>query len=458
MREELRFPICRLSQLIGSGSLSPVELVEAYLENIDRLNPQLHAYITVTAERALEEARAAEREILQGQYRGALHGIPVGLKDIIDVASIPTTCASKIHAERVPEANAEVTDLLARAGAVLLGKHALYEFATAIPKADDHFPSARNPWDLKRTAGGSSSGAGAALAAGMCAGAVGTDTGGSIRGPAAYSGITGLKPTYDLVSRKGVVPLSWSLDHLGPMATSASGCAILLDAMTGSAGGPGSLGEYQATLSGEVKGLTVGVPWHEIGDGDGFSPDVLKAFRDAVKVLGDMGARIEEILLPELVKEVAGIYAVIASSEALAYHRRWLSERPQDYGGGFRHRQGVLYTAVDYVQAQRGRGALVREMRETMSSVDVLIAPTTAQTAPTLEDMSQGVQPLRSPVPTSIFNLIGGPSISVPCGFDQKGMPTGLMVSAGAGEDAVVLRVADAYQQHTDWHSRKPPI
>ena len=458
MRDECELPIYKLASGIESRNLSPVEITRAYLKRIDTLNDKLHAYITVTAEQAMTDAKQAETEIMSGDYRGALHGIPIGLKDLFDTAGILTTSASRVHADRVPARDADVVTRLRRAGMVLLGKLMMHEFATAIPMPDDLFPAAKNPWDPERTAGGSSSGSASALIAGMCAGALGTDTGGSIRGPASFCGIVGLKPTYNLVSRKGVIPLSWSLDHVGPMARTVKDCAILLDTISNACVDPGSVRSFTANLNGCVRGLRIGVPYEELDSDKTIAADIRRAFDESLVRFKDLGAKIYSVDLPPIVEEVGGIYGVITSSEAFAYHQRSLVARQKEFGRGFRHRQGLVYTAVDLVQAQRARAALCVQMAQAMTEVDVLASPTTSQTAPTLASMAVGETSPKGRIPTNIFNLTGGPSISVPCGFDEHCMPIGMMLSAAPGQDSVVLRAGDAYERETSWHEQIPSL
>lgn len=456
-------PISELSARIRQRSISPVELAEAYLTRIEELDGQLHCYLTITADRARAEARRAEQEIGQGISRGPLHGIPIALKDLYDTAGIRTTSGSRVLWDRVPTQDATVTSRLSAAGAVLLGKLMMHEFAIGAPYLDDPIPPAHNPWDLDRMPGGSSSGSGAALAAGLCAGSLGSDTGGSIRGPAAYSGIVGLKPTYGLVSRRGVLTLSWTLDHVGPMARTVADVAAILQAIAGhdpsdAASAQVPIPDYQAALTGSSQGIRIGVPWSFVESVPGLEPDVLAAFREAVDVLSRLGAEVRDVTLPHL-DNAEAIHMTIMLSEALAYHEEWLRTRRSDYNRGFwdRVRPGICFTATDYIQALRGRTAFCRGFDEVLGSVDLIATPTMPRTAPTFAEESV-VSPVLRGQFNRLTNLTGQPSLSLPCGFDGNGLPIGLSLAGRAFEECTVLRAADAYERATEWHLRHPPI
>ncbi|MDP8923096.1 MAG: amidase [Chloroflexota bacterium] len=467
-------PIAELARRLASRELSPVELTEAYLRRVEALDPVVHAYITITADRALADARRAEQEIGRGDVRGPLHGIPIALKDLYDTAGIRTTAHSRVYLERVPAEDAVTTAKLRAAGTVLLGKLALHEFATGAPDQDGPFPPARNPWDLERQPSGSSSGSAAALAAGLCAGALGSDTGGSIRGPASWCGIVGHKPTYGLVSRHGVIPLSWTLDHAGPMARTVEDCAILLEAIAGydplddgSANVP--IPDYCAALGEPVTGLRVGVPRAYLETVSALAPETRDAFDAAVEALAALGTIVVSVDLP-YAEHVEAIGTGILVAEAYAFHEERFRTRYADYGKPFKDRvvRGGLWSAADYVQATRARARFCRALAGVMAEVDVIAMPTSPTPAEPFPDPARLPDPSGAPISgsgvpgrpsfTRIFNITGQPSISVPCGFTPAGLPIGLMLSGRPFEDATVLRLAHAYERAHDWHRRRPPL
>jgi aspartyl-tRNA(Asn)/glutamyl-tRNA(Gln) amidotransferase subunit A len=447
------------SSRLSDGTLSSVALTEAYLERIDRLDGALHAFLTVAADSAHREAAKADAEIRSGNWRGPLHGVPVAVKDLFDSAHVRTTANSRLLADNIPTADATVVQRMRAAGVVLLGKLQMNEFAMGPLYEDDFRPPARNPWDLERMTGGSSAGSGGALAARLFAGSYGSDTGGSIRGPAAYCGIVGLKPTQGLVSRHGVAMLSWSLDHVGPMARTVADVAALLDVTAGpDAADPTTtnapLREYLRALDGSVRGLRIGYPVRWLDALADIEPDVRAAVDTAVDQFKSMGAEIRDVELPYL-DLIDGMYNPILLCEAAAYHQHNLATRGDNYSRGFRRRvlEGFLYTGVEYVQAQRGRAMFTQAMDRLMNTIDLLAMPTTHRTAPTFPEQDAGS---RSPF-TRLFNLTGQPSISIPCGFDQRGLPVGLLLSGRRHEDHLVLRAADAYERATIWHTRRAP-
>jgi aspartyl-tRNA(Asn)/glutamyl-tRNA(Gln) amidotransferase subunit A len=461
--------IAELARRVEARALSPVELTEAYLRRIEAIDGEVHAYVTLTALRALDDARRAEAEIARGEYRGPLHGIPIALKDLYDTAGIRTTGHSRVYLDRVPSEDATATAKLRAAGTVLLGKLAMHELATGAPDPDGPFPPARNPWDLARQPSGSSSGSGAAVAAGLCAGSLGSDTGGSIRGPASWCGIVGHKPTYGLVSRRGVLPLSWTLDHCGPMARTVEDCAILLQAIAGhdsldDGSADVAIPDYRAALDEPVDGLRVGVPRAYLDGVRDLASETRQAFDAAVSALEPLGARVVDVE-PEHLEHAEAIGTGILVAEAYAYHEENLRTRLRDFGPGFRGRvvRGALWSAADYVQATRARARFARAMWATMAEVDVLAMPTSAvpaepfpnpaNPAPSVGGMASGRTSF-----TRIFNITGQPSISVPCGFTPGGLPVGLMLSGRPFEDATVLRLAHAYERAHDWHARRPAV
>jgi aspartyl-tRNA(Asn)/glutamyl-tRNA(Gln) amidotransferase subunit A len=448
------------SRLLERREVTAVDLTNACLETIQTAEPSINAFITVSGDQALEQARIADSEIAAGTYRGPLHGIPVAVKDLFDTASVKTTAGSKILAENIPGSDSGAVERLYAAGAVLLGKLNLHEFAFGATGVNPHYGAARNPWDTGRITGGSSSGSGASVAAGECFAALGTDTGGSIRIPAALCGITGLKPTFGRITRRGVLPLSWSLDHVGPMTRTAEDCALVLQALAGFDPGDRSSAEepvpdYISALNDEVRGLRIGVPDEFFFDG--VDPEVEAAVRTGITVLEGQGAIVQEVSLPH-VKEAPVAVSAIMLPEALAYHHRLLSERPEDFGDDVRYRLelGAGYSAVQYVQAQRFREMIVREWEANVfDRVDLIVTPTTMVAAPALEsgDLSATMKLIRN---TNPLNLLGVPAASVPCGFRTEGMPIGLQLAARWWAEGTVLRAAHSYQKATDWHTRRP--
>ena len=450
--------------LLRSGELSPVELVQAHLDRIEALDGRLQAFITLLKDEALADARAAESEIRRGDYKGPLHGIPIGLKDIYDTGGIRTTAGSKLDTDRIPAEDATTTARLKAAGTVLLGKLATFEYALGGPDITNPFPSPRNPWNLDYMTGGSSSGSGAAVASGLVMGALGTCTGGSIRGPAHFCGIAGIKPTYGRVSRYGVVTLSWSQDHCGPMTRMVEDAATMLQAIAGydpkdptTSSAP--VPNYSLVLREDIKGLTVGVPRHYFfTPGPDVNPEVVSVVERGLEVLQELGANLEEVTIPSL-EYVRAANMVIMLSEGYAFHAKNLKARAQDYGKVVRDRlrMGGLFSAGDYIQAQRARQVAKKEFAEVLRRVDVLVTPTMTQPATTFESFD----------PTSIFrgrsfaapfNLTGLPAMSVPAGFTGDGLPVGMQVVGKPFDEPTVFRVAYTYQQYARWFERRPPI
>ncbi|MFN0074481.1 MAG: amidase [Chloroflexota bacterium] len=456
-------PITQLAQLIQSHEISASELTHAYVDRIEAHDHNLRSYLTVTTDRARSDARRADVELAQGRSRGPLHGIPLALKDLFDTAGIRTTGGSRLFWDRVPAQDATVTSRLSAAGAVLLGKLMMHEFAIGSPYLDDAIPPARNPWSIEHVPGGSSSGSGAAVAAGLCGAALGSDTGGSIRGPAAYCGIVGLKPTYGLVSRAGVLPLSWSLDHAGPMTRTVADTALILQAIAGydpddAASAQVPIPAYSRALSGSSRGIRVGVPRSFIESAGGLEPAVLAAFNESLQTLRELGAEMSEIEIPGI-EHAEAIQSTIMLAEAVAYHEQPLKEQKALYSRGFleRVRPAIFHSATDYIHAQRGRTMFCRSMSEVLTRVDVIATPTMIRTAPTFREEAEGRSPLRGQF-NRVFNATGQPSLSIPCGFDPKGMPIGLLISGRAFEETTVLRLGDAYERATEWHLNHPEL
>ena len=452
--------VAEAGRLIRRRELSPVELTQACLQRIERLDGRINAFITVTGEQAIAAARQVEAEIAGGSHRGPLHGIPVALKDIFGVADVRMTGGSKILAENVATEDSVATTRLKAAGAVFLGKLNLHEFAFGATGINPHYGPARNPWDAERITGGSSSGSGAAVAGGECPAALGTDTGGSIRIPASLCGIVGLKPTYGRVSKRGVLPLSWSLDHVGAMTRTVADAAIVLQAIAGYDEGDGSSvdepgPDYNAAPNGGLRGLRVGVPREFFFEN--VDPEVEKSVQSAIGVLGELGAIVTEVEVP-LIAEIPGALTAMMLPEALAYHQKWMAERPDDYGDDVRYRLelGSGYLAVHYVQAQRLRGIAVEAWRQDVfSKVDLIATPTTPVTARPISegDLQVTFSLIRF---TNLFNFLGLPAISLPCGFSTEGLPIGLQLAGRWWDEGTMLRAAHAYEQATEWHKRRP--
>ena len=456
--------VAEAASLIAAKRISPVELTRAYLVRIERLNGTLHAYVRVLHDEALAAARAAEAEILAGRYRGPLHGIPIGLKDIYDTAGIPTEGGSKSCLGRVPAKDATTTRLLREAGAVLLGKLTTWEFAIGGTAFDTPFPPARNPWNIDHDPAGSSSGSGAAVASGLCAMAMGSDTGGSIRWPAAWCGLAGLKPTYGRVSRAGIMPLSFSLDHAGPLTWTVEDAAIVLQAIAGhDASDPASarcpVADYRAALAGgNLRGLRLGVARAMFERDCVGSEEMLSAFDESIGVLRELGASIVEIELPPLALYNATAY-LIARSEEFAIHEKALRERPQDYGALARDRLtiGAYVRASDMVQAMRRRQMLVEATTAAMGGVDAILLPTAPDPAPRLGDLAPYFGNQR-PTYMRPFNLTGQPALSVCNGFDNAGLPLSLQIVGRCFDEAMVLRIGHAYERTTPWRGRRPQL
>jgi aspartyl-tRNA(Asn)/glutamyl-tRNA(Gln) amidotransferase subunit A len=449
--------------MLRQKALSPVELVLAFIARIERLNPALNAFITVTVEQALLQAREAEAEIQRGRWRGPLHGIPLALKDLIDTAGIRTTAASAVFEDRIPTEDAEVVRRLKAAGAVLLGKLNMHEFAYGGTSVPSHYGAVHNPWNLGRIAGGSSGGSGAAVAAGLCIGALGSDTAASVRHPAAYCGVVGLKPSYGRVSNRGVIPLSWSLDHIGPICRSAADAALMLETIAGydpleptSVDRPTD--RYANEIGADTAALRIGLvrrPYF-----DNLDPDISAAATVSIEELAGITAGVRDVELP-----YANLLLTIASAEAYAFHRPYFSRTPQLYQAMTRQRleQAAGISAADYVTAKREMERLRWNADTVFTSVDLLVTPTTA-IAPITIDAGYLDPPLPSdgtPIEfrnTHMFDVLGLPAISIPCGFTRDGMPIGLQIAGPRFGESRVLSLAHAYQQITDWHTRFPPL
>ena len=455
--------IAEASRLIERKQLSPVELTSALIRRSELLDPQIDAYLLPTAERALDQARQAEREITAGAYRGAMHGIPFGLKDIYATAGIRTTGHSRICMDTVPSSDATTVTKLYNAGAVLMGKLATHEFAHGGPSFDLPWPPARNPWNREHFTGGSSSGSAAAVAAGLVPGALGSDTGGSIRGPAALCGIVGLKPTYGLVSRHGVYANSFSFDHAGPMTWTVEDCAIMLQAIAGhdpndpaSAARP--VPDYRAALTGDIRGLRIGVVRHLHEDDRAVTSEVAAALADAFAVFRSLGASLGEVRLRPA-QDYYDVKITIAESELLAVHERAMRTRPGDFGEDFLGRvlAAVLISSRDYVQAQRERRRMLAEMAPVYRDYDVLVTATAGGPAPRLGTW-RTIEFWRRASLTTPFNVTGGPALAQCIGFSSNGLPLSMQVVGRPFDDLTVLRAAHAYEKTTPWRARRPQL
>jgi len=464
----LEISIMEMALRIRRKEISPVEIVQQTLERIESLSSRLNSFITVMGEQALADARIAEREIQQGNNRGRLHGLPVAIKDIFATRGVRTTAGSKILSRWVPDYDATVVKRLRKAGAVLIGKTNMHEFSYGVTSDNPHFGPVRNPWDTKRIPGGSSGGSGAAVAASLCAAALGSDTGGSIRIPAAACGVAGIKPTYGRVSRYGAIPLAWSLDHVGPITRTAEDAAALLNVLAGrdekdrtSSRLP--VPDYTQALRQPVKGLRLGIPQNFFFEH--VDSETLSAVRAAIQVLERLGAQTVPIKLQHL-ELCAAAAAQITLVEAASYHEQYTRQRIKDYGDDVRLRLHAAHNflATDYVKSQRARTLLQEELAKAFKKVDVIMTPTLPAPPPPIGEYFVQSGDMREHVIDAFirfnnpFNLTGLPAISVPCGFSSANLPIGLQVVGRPFEEATVLRLANAYQAQTDWHKKRPSL
>ncbi len=467
--DDLAFlPATTLARLVREKEISPVELVGTYLDRIDRMDPALGAYITVCREAALADARAAEAAAVRGEAQGALHGIPFAVKDQFDTAGVRTTVGSRILEANIPDRDATVVARLRSAGAILLGKLNMTEFALG-GTLKFPFGQPRNPWDPDRQPGGSSSGSGVAMAAALCAVSLGEDTGGSVRGPASWCGVVGLRPTWGRVSRHGSFPLSWSMDTAGPLSRTVEDAALLLELIGGfdprdplTSRRPAE--RYTAMLSQPLRGLRAGVVRELVLGADA---EVRDALLEALRVLGSLGVECEEVSLP-LIPRAGAVFMALVDSEGAGLHQQWLRNRGGDYDTGTRRRLATagLLPAVAYHQAQRARALIRRQILDAHARFDLLVCPTAPGPAPLIsrdsapilskEDAATRFFGRRSY--TTPFSLAGTPALSVPCGFTTAGLPIGLQLAGRPFDESTVLRVGHAYGQATTWHQRRPPL
>ncbi len=463
MTELAYLTLAEAAARLRNKTLSPVEYTQELMARIDTHDASFSAFLRQTPDIALQYAKQAEADIQAGNWRGPLHGIPFGLKDIIDVEGVPTTGHSQILADNLAKTDAFVTRRLQQAGGVLMGKLATHEFAIGGPSFDLPWPPARNAWNRDYFPGGSSSGSGVALAAGFLPAALGTDTGGSVRNPASMCGIVGMKATYGRVSRRGVLPLSYSLDHVGPMTRTVTDNAILLGIIAGhDPQDPGSarvaVPDFTADLDQGVSGLTIGVIRRFYTQDHEADPEMMQSIEDALTLLAQQGAEIREIDPGPLV-DYASANRVILLSEAYAIHEQWLQERPGDYGDLARERlmPGAFLRAVDYVHALRQRAVLTHTFNACLASVDVAITASSMDPACPIED-DELCEKLYGRQARAPFNLTGNPALAIPTGFASSGLPLSMQIIGKPFDETTVYRVARAYERAADWISQHPNL
>ena len=469
-KKELPFlTASQLSNLIETKEVSPVEATEAYLDRIEEVDPKLNSYITITGEQAIESARQAEQEIAAGKHRGPLHGVPMAVKDQFNTAGVLTTGGSSILKDNVPSEDATVIAKLKEAGAVMLGKLNMSEFAMA--EIYNHpYGTPRNPWDLERNPGTSSSGSGAATAAFLCSTSLGEDTGGSIRGPANFSGLVGLRPTHGRVSRYGVLGGSWSMDTVGPISRSVEDAAITIQAIAGydtkdTYSWDVPVPDYRSALTGDIQGIKMGVIQERM-DSPNLDPEFRETVAKAISVIGELGASSEDVSIP-LAPNAGALTMSILNVEWANLHRPLFEPNfdELDHNNKIRFLTGSIIPAQAYYKAQKIRAVLRQQILDALEKVDVLILPTGPVTAPPVESVP-GIESKEHSLTglagrisfTGPFNLAGTPAISVPCGFSAAGMPMGLQIVGKPFDEETVLKVAHAYEQNTDWHNCRAPI
>ncbi len=464
--EPQRWTISTLAKAIRKKEISPVEVIRAYLERIETYDKKINAFITLLPRQAMNAARRAEKEILRGRYAGPLHGIPYAAKDLFFTKGVRNTCGSKILSHFVPRYDAAVIEKLISAGAILLGKLNMHEFAFGTTTVNPHYGPVHNPWGLEKVSGGSSGGSAAALAASFALLTLGTDTGGSIRIPSALCGVPGLKPTFGRISRYGVYPLCWSLDHPGPMAKTVEDLALAMNVIAGhdprdSATPQVPVPDYARVLGGNLKGIRLGVPTSYYFDR--LDPEVRAKVKKAIEDLKHLGAKVQRISIPHL-EEAAIVASIILFAEAAASLEKWHLTRSRDLGADVRARlnQGATIPATLYLKAQRVRRRIQEDFSAVFEKVDALITPQLPITAPPIGQGSVSFGKMKEPVPaaltrfTRIYNLVGIPCLSICCGFSSSGMPIGLQIASKPFNEETVLKVAHAYEVHTPWKNRRP--
>jgi aspartyl-tRNA(Asn)/glutamyl-tRNA(Gln) amidotransferase subunit A len=455
-------PIHQLAPLLQKKEISPVELFDAAVERIYQFQPKLNSFITITEEEGRKAATEAESEIRKGQYRGPLHGIPISIKDLFATRGVRTTAGSKVLAKWIPDFDATAVARLHQAGMVLVGKTNMHEFAYGVTNDNPHYGPARNPWDPTRVPGGSSGGSAAAVASSQCTASLGSDTGGSIRTPAAVCGVVGLKPTYGRVSRYGAIPLAWSLDHVGPLTKSVEDAAIMLAAIAGPDPNDPSassrpLPDYRKEMRGSIRGLRLGVPRRYFFEH--VDPEIQKLVSEAIRQLESMGTTTVEVDIPDL-ESCSAMEAHITLAEAASYHEPYLKKQADDYSPGVRTNleAGRYLLATDYVKSQRARTLLQRNFNEAFNRADVIVSPTLPAFSPPVGEVWVQSGDLRENVIDAFlrfnipYDLTGFPAISIPCGLSSIGLPIGLQIAGRAFDETTVLRVANAYEQSTEWH------
>jgi aspartyl-tRNA(Asn)/glutamyl-tRNA(Gln) amidotransferase subunit A len=471
MDDRTGLALSEASQLVRTKKVSPVELTHECLSRIERLNPKLNAFITVTADSAVAEARQAEAEVQHGRWQGPLHGIPIALKDLVDMAGVRTTAGSGVFKDRVPTEDAEIVRRLKAAGAVFLGKLNLQECAYGGSSAIGHFGPVHNPWNLDYSPGGSSGGSAAAVAARLCFAAIGTDTGGSIRQPSAYCGVVGLKPTYGRVSTSGVIPLSWSLDHVGPIIRTTMDAALMLKVIAGydpqdttSIDAP--VPDCVAAIADSTSSLRLGIPRDYFYDE--LHPDIQAAMETALSVLKTITASEHDVapfLTDATYSSWMDSYGAIFTAEAYAYHKDYIATNPELYQTPTlkRLRAGADVTTATYIQSRHRLDEVRRSIAHAFESADLLITPTVRVPPFTIADLQADSDTIRARELTMLhntkpWNFPGLPTISVPNGFTRTGLPIGMQITGPPGGEATVLRLAYAYEQATEWHKRKPNL
>ena len=455
--------VAEASELLRTLQLSPVEYTKALIARTEKHDKHYNAYLRTTPDIALDDARRAEGEIMRGQWRGPFHGVPYGLKDIVDYSGLPTTAHSKILQDNVARSDAVVTQKLRAAGGVFMGKLSTHEFATGGPSFDLPWPPARNPWNREHFCGGSSSGSGTATAAGFLPAAIGTDTGGSVRNPASMCGVVGMKPTYGVVSRRGVIPLAYSLDHVGTLTRTVRDNALMLDLIAGyDARDPGSAnrasGGYTAQLGRDITGIRIGVLRHFYAHDMQADEEIAAGIENAVDQLAALGAEVRDVSTAPL-NEYLACNRTILTSEAFAVHEAWMRERPQDYGTLARERlmAGAFVRAADYVNATRLRRKLTDAFHALFRDVDVIVTASSMDPACRIDD-PKAVEYTYGRQARAPFNITGSPALSVPTGFSESGLPLGMQIVGKPFSEALIYRVAHAYEQASDWVQQHPVL
>jgi len=463
MKDLAYLSIADAAPLLRDKKLSPVEYTNALISRIEKHDQSFNAFLRFTPEIAVKDARRAETEIMRGDWRGPFHGVPYGLKDIVDYADLPTTAHSRILIDNVAKTDAFVTQRLRDAGAVFMGKLSTHEFALGGPCFDLPWPPARNPWGRDHFCGGSSSGSGAATAAGFLPAAIGTDTGGSVRNPATMCGVVGMKPTYGLVSRSGVVPLAFSLDHVGPLTRGVKDNAMMLDLIAGhDSRDPGSVKAepvgFTTGIDAGIKGMRIGVLRHFYNRDMVADPEVAAGIESAVKVLESLGAVVREISTYPLA-EYLGCNRIILTSEAYAVHEAWIRDKPLDYGERTRQRllAGAFMKAADYINANRVRRKLSQSFNALFADIDVIVTSSAMDLPCRIDDDAQ-VEYTYGRQSRAPFNVTGGPALAVPVGFSKSGLPLGMQLVGKPFSEAVLYRTAYAYEQAVNWGHTHPKL